>query len=105
MDIALVVLAIAVVAAALILAFAIVRGRPAAERSDPRLDSVITAQGAIGGQFQQTIAAQALLSQRIEALNQRLGESLKENTNKTAATLGSIGERLNVIDAAQKNIT
>jgi DNA recombination protein RmuC len=103
MDIALVILAFAVVAAALIVAFAVTRKRP--ERTDLRLDGVISAQGAIAGQFQQTIAAQNLLSQRIDALNQRLGESLKENTDKTAATLGSIGERLSVIDAAQKNIT
>jgi len=105
MDFALLILAIAVVAAALIVAFALVKARPAQLPPDARLDTVLSAQGAISGQFQQTIAAQNQLSQRIDALNQRLGESLKDTTDKTAATLGSIGERLTVIDEAQKNIT
>jgi DNA recombination protein RmuC len=106
MDIALLVLAVSVVAAAAILGFALTRRQPQAEptRPDPRLDTVISAQGAISAQFQQTVAAQNQLSQRIDALNQRLGESLKETTDKTAATLGSIGARLTVIDEAQKNI-
>jgi len=103
---------VAVVAAAGILAFAM-RGRgvvPAVEppRADPRLDSVLQGQGDILGRFQQSIDSQAalqrVLGERIDALNQRLGESLKESTDKTAATLGGIGERLTVIDQAQKNI-
>lgn len=112
MDLALIVLAVAVVAAAGIIAFAL-RGRggvPAIEppRPDPRLDSVLQGQGDILGRFQQNIDSQAALQrglgERIDALNQRLGESLKESTDKTAATLGGIGERLTVIDQAQKNI-
>src|SRR5215471_4216428 len=102
MEIAVLVLGLSIVAAALILAF--VR-RPMAERSDPRIDSLLASQGAISAQFQQTVAAQNQLSQRIDALNQRLGESLKETTDKTAETLGSIGTRLSAIDAAQQNIT
>src|ERR1700731_1467879 len=105
MDFALLILAIAVVAAALIVAFALVKARPALPQPDARLDTVLSAQGAISGQFQQTIAAQNQLSQRIDALNQRLGDSLKDTTDRTAATLGSIGERLTVIDEAQKKIT
>lgn len=102
MEIAVVVLGLSLVAAALILAFA--RKGPAG-RSDPRIDSLLSTQGAIAAQFQQTAASQNQLSQRIDALNQRLGESLKETTDRTAATLGSIGARLSVIDEAQKNIT
>src|ERR1700737_1851919 len=105
MDFALLILAISVVAAALIVAFALIRARTMRPQPDPRLDTMLAAQGAIAGQFQQTIAAQNQLSQRIDSLNQRLGESLRETTDKTAATLGSIGERLTVIDEAQKNIT
>jgi len=113
MDLALIVLAIAIVAAAGIVAFAM-RGRatpPPLEppRPDPRLDSVLQGQGDILGRFQQSIDSQAalqkVLGERIDALNQRLGDSLKESTDKTAATLGGIGERLTVIDQAQKNIT
>lgn len=114
MDFALILLAVAIVAAAAILAFALTRKAPpapapAAAALDPRLDSVLAAQGEIAGRFQQTIEAQGqlqlTLSQRIEALDKRLGETLKDSAEKTAQTLGSIGERLNVIDEAQKNIT
>jgi len=116
MELGLIVLGIAIVAAAAILAFAL-RGRgdptrpPAIEppRPDPRLDTVLQAQGDIAGRFQQTIAAQAelqkALSERIDALNQRLGETLSDSATKTAATIAGIGERLTVIDEAQKNIS
>ena len=97
MELALIVLAAAVVAGALILAFA--RPKPAAEQpADPRLDEVIRGQGAIAEQFRQTSA-------QVEALKQRLGDSLSENATKTAETLGGIGARLTVIDEAQKNIS
>src|SRR5262249_43813246 len=39
------------------------------------------------------------------ALKAQLGVSLTDSATRTAATISSIGERLNVIDAAQKNIT
>jgi DNA recombination protein RmuC len=103
MEIALVVLAVSVVGAATIVALALTQRRPG--RSDARIDALLASQGAVQAHFQQTTAAQNQLSQRIDALNQRLGDSLKETTDKTAATLGSIGERLTVIDEAQKNIT
>jgi DNA recombination protein RmuC len=105
MEIALGVLAISMVIAAAIVAFAVLRRQPAPEnRPDPRLDTLIGAQSAIVAKFEQTVAGQNQLSQRIDALNQRLGESLKETTDKTVETLGSIGARLTVIDEAQKNI-
>ena len=104
MEISLVVLALAILASAVTVGIA-ARRRAESQVPDPRLDSVLSAQGAIMAQFQQAVAAQNTLSQRMDALNQRLNESLKETTEKTATTLGSIGERLNVIDAAQKNIT
>lgn len=108
MEIGLIILAVAVVAAAAIFAFA--RPKPVAEaRSDPRLDTVISGQGAIAGQFQATLEAQAQLSrsmaERIEALDKRLGENLKESASKTGETLGGIQARLTVIDEAQKNIS
>jgi DNA recombination protein RmuC len=113
MDLAFVVLAIALVASAAIVAFA-VRGRappPPVEppRPDPRIDTLIAEQGRIGGQFTQTLAAQEALQKalgdRIDALNQRLGETLSDSATKTAATIAGIGERLTVIDEAQKNIS
>ncbi len=106
MDFALVLLAVAIVAAALIVGFAVAR-KPAA--SDPRIDTVIQAQGGIAERFQQTIEAQValqkMLSDRIDALNARLSETLQETSAKTAETLGGITTRLAVIDEAQKNIT
>ena len=99
MDLALIVLAVAVVVAALILAF--IRPKATAPEPltpDPRLDEVIRGQGAIAEQFRQT-------SVQVESLKQRLGESLSENATKTAETLGGIGARLSVIDEAHKNIS
>ena len=75
---------------------------------DPRLDRVIEAQGEIKGQFAQALAEQAelrrTLSAQVDALNQRVSASLADSATKTAATISSIGERLSVIDEAQKNI-
>jgi len=106
MDTTFIILAIALVGAAGIVAFAL--RRPQAQ-PDPRLDTVIAAQGEITGRFQQTIQAQAelqrTLAERIDALNKRLGDTLTEGTAKTGETLKNIGERLAVIDEAQKNIT
>ena len=98
MELALILLSIAVIAGAVILA--LVLRKPAAEPVvlDPRLDDIIRGQGAIAEQFRQTSA-------QVEALKARLGESLSENATKTAETLGGIGARLTVIDEAQKNIS
>jgi DNA recombination protein RmuC len=108
MEIGLIILAVAVVVAAAIFAFARPKAAPEA-RPDPRLDTVISGQGAIAGQFQATLEAQAQLSrslaERIEALDKRLGENLKESASKTGETLGGIQARLTVIDEAQKNIS
>ncbi|HEX4636453.1 MAG TPA: DNA recombination protein RmuC [Rhizomicrobium sp.] len=110
MDLALIVLAVAVVLGALILAFA--RPRAAVVElpaPDSRLDTLLAKQGEIGGQFTQTVAAQEaltrLLGERLEALEKRVGENLTDSATKTAATIAGIGERLTVIDQAQKNIS
>jgi len=106
MDFAYIILAGALVAAAAIVAFALRRAPP---RPDARMDDVIRGQGNIAGQFQQALDAQArlqtMLAERIEALDKRLGQSLSDSATKTAATISSIGERLTVIDEAQKNIS
>jgi len=98
------------VLAALILALVrpeTVAREPAA--SDPRLDTLLTKQGEIGGQFTQAVSAQEaltrLLGERLEALEKRVGEGLTDSATKTAATIAGIGERLTVIDEAQKNIS
>jgi DNA recombination protein RmuC len=110
MELALIVLAAAVVLGALILAFA----RPKVPKAelpapDPRLDTLLAKQGEIGGQFSQTVAAQEALTrtlgERLEALEKRMGENLTDTATKTAASIAGIGERLTVIDEAQKNIS
>lgn len=111
MDIAFAVLAAALFLSAALVAFALLRRKPEhgpAIAPDPRLDHVIEAQGKIAGQFSQTLQAQVALqkslSDRIDTLNARLGETLQETASKTAETLGGIQTRLSVIDEAQKNI-
>jgi len=100
MEIAVIILGAAVLIAAAVLAFARPKAVP-----DARLDAVISGQGAIAEQFRQTVAAQAALSQQVDALKEKLGESLSQTATKTAETLGGIGARLSVIDEAQKNIS
>jgi DNA recombination protein RmuC len=108
MEIGLIILGVAIVAAALILAFALRRPKATPVEPDSRLDTVLTKQGQITGQFQATVAAQELLArtlgERLEALEKRMGDSLKDSSEKTGTALGSITQRLNVIDQAQANI-
>ncbi len=107
MDLALIILAVAVVAAAAILAFIRRPAPPAAP--DTRLDAVLSGQGDIAGQFKAAIQASAelqrTLDERIAALDKRRGENLTDSATKTAASIAGIGERLVVIDEAQKNIS
>jgi DNA recombination protein RmuC len=109
MELALILLAAAVVLGAAILAFTL--RKPAVEPAvlDPRLDTLLAKQGEIGGQFTQTVAAQEALTrtlgERLEALEKRMGENLTDSATKTAASIAGIGERLVVIDEAQKNIS
>jgi DNA recombination protein RmuC len=110
MDAAYLILAISLVLSAALVAFAVLRPKTMpAIAPDPRLDHVIAAQGEIVGQFKQTIVAQAelqrTLSEQINALNRRVSDTLADSATKTAATITSIGERLTVIDDAQRNIT
>jgi len=90
----------------------VVFGRTRASSPDsltPRLEAITTSQNEIAGRFAQALAGQTelqnMLAQRLEALDRRLGEGLKESATKTAETLGGIQTRLVVIDEAQKNIS
>jgi len=94
----------------ILLTFFVIRGRTGAtDTLAPRLEALTTAQNEIAGRFAQALdgqnALQNMLAERIEALDRRLGESLKETATKTAETLGGIQTRLTVIDEAQKNIS
>jgi DNA recombination protein RmuC len=112
MDPAFLILAASFLISAGLMAYALLKRKPAPQpvvAPDPRLDHVIEAQGKITGQFTQTLEAQSALqktlSDRLDSLNARLGETLNESASRTAETLGGIQTRLSVIDEAQKNIT
>jgi DNA recombination protein RmuC len=102
MELGLIVLAVAVVAAAAI--FALAR-RPAPAAPDQRLDTVLQGQATIAEQFRGTATAQAALTAQIDALKEKLGTSLADSAQKTGETFASISERLSVIDQAQQGIT
>jgi DNA recombination protein RmuC len=112
MNSSLIILTVAVVAAALVVvAYLVLTGRGSKDsaRLDSQLQSLAATQNEIVGRFAQALegqtALQTMLAGRIDALDLRLGASLKETADKTAETLGGIQTRLTVIDEAQKNIT
>jgi DNA recombination protein RmuC len=109
MDLAYIILAGALVVSAALVVFALRRPAAAPVPPDPRLDTVIAAQGEIVGQFRQTVAQQAELQRtvtdQIAALTKQMSDSLTDNSTKTAASVADIGARLTTIDEAQKNIT
>jgi DNA recombination protein RmuC len=78
------------------------------EAISPRLEALAAAQSEIAGRFAQALAGQTelqtMLAGRLDALDRRLGDSLKETASRTAETLGGIQTRLSIIDEAQKNI-
>lgn len=113
MSAGLILLAACIVAVALVAGAYLSRSRggdrDAAVRLESRLGSLAAMQNEIAGRFAQALegqtALQTMLAGRMDALDLRLGASLKETADKTAETLGGIQTRLTVIDEAQKNIT
>jgi DNA recombination protein RmuC len=79
---------------------------------ESKLRELATAQSEIAGRFSQAIESQArsqselqrAVAERLEALDKRLGDNLKDTASKTAETLGGLQTRLTVIDEAQKNL-
>ena len=75
--------------------------------------SVLRTQSELAGRFDQLSAdsearqssLNQLLNERLDSVSKRLGDSLTQTSTKTAETLGELRKHLNVIDAAQKNIT
>lgn len=98
----------------------IVRGRrraeeaeAAAELADQRMDEIARLQAETAGQVmamgQMLHAKQSELQQavhtRLDAVTDRLGQSMQATTKQTTENLAKLNERLAVIDNAQKNIT
>lgn len=114
-------LAIGLIIVVVIAAVVVLLLRPPAPVTDPaaeqrmvalnsRLDGMATWLQNAHGQLQQTVQAsqsqfQQTVSQRLDAVTARLGESLTASTNTTAEHLQNLHARLAVIDSAQKNIT
>ena len=79
---------------------------------ETRLRELAAAQNEIAGRFSQAIESQSrsqtdlqrAVAERLEALDSRLGENLKESAAKTAETLGGLQLRLELIDTAQKSL-
>ena len=79
---------------------------------EARLRELAAAQNEIAGRFSQAIESQSrsqsdlqrAVAERLEALDNRLGENLKESAAKTAETLGGLQLRLGLIDEAQKSL-
>lgn len=80
---------------------------------EAKLRDLAAAQNEIAGRFSHAIESQTksqselqrAIAERLEALDKRLGDNLKETAAKTAETLGGLTTRLSVIDEAQKNLT
>jgi DNA recombination protein RmuC len=80
---------------------------------ESKLRDLAAAQNEIAGRFSQAIESQSksqgdlsrAVAERLEALDKRLGDNLKDTAAKTAETLGGLQTRLSVIDEAQKNLT
>ena len=80
---------------------------------EAKLRELAAAQNEIAGRFSHVIESQVksqselqrAVAERLEALDKRLGDNLKETAAKTAETLGGLQTRLSVIDEAQKNLT
>jgi len=79
---------------------------------ETRLRELAAAQNEIAGRFSQAIESQSrsqgdlqrAMAERLEALDNRLGENLKETAARTAETLGGLQLRLGLIDEAQKSL-
>src|SRR5882672_366712 len=80
---------------------------------ESKLRELAAAQSEIAGRFSQAIESQSksqsdlqrTVAERLESLDKRLGENLKDTASKTAETLGGLQARLTIIDEAQKNLT
>ncbi len=125
MEIALIVLAVAVLAGAAIVAWAVLRGDDeGTDETGRRIEQLVASQQALTGQLtsltdQQAASAAATakavqesserltksMNDRLEKVQDRMGESLQKSSKETSESVTKLTERLTVIDQAQQNIT
>ncbi len=68
-------------------------------------DAAAAAQAALGGSLNDRLdAISKAVTERLDVVSQGVGENLSSSAEKTAETLGDLRQRLDIIDAAQKNI-
>lgn len=125
MEIALVVLAVAILIGAAIVAWAVLRGGDEDDsEANRRIEQLVASQQALTGQLtslteQQAASAAATakavqesserltksVNDRLEKVQDRMGDSLQKSSKETAESVTKLTERLTVIDQAQQNIT
>ncbi len=71
-------------------------------RNNAQADALAEKMAELSGRLQQT---QSGVNERLDALAGRLGDGLREQTEKTGDHLKELHERLAIIDTAQKNLT
>jgi DNA recombination protein RmuC len=124
-EIALIVLAVAVLAGAAIVAWAVSRGDDeGTDETGRRIDQLVASQQALTGQLTSLTDQQAAstaatakavqesserltksMNDRLEKVQERMGESLQKSSKETSESVTKLTERLTVIDQAQQNIT
>jgi DNA recombination protein RmuC len=124
-EIALVVLAVAILIGAAIVAWSVLRGGDEEDgEANRRIEQLVASQQALTGQLtslteQQAASAAATakavqesserlttsVNDRLEKVQDRMGDSLQKSSKETAESVTKLTERLTVIDQAQQNIT
>ncbi|VAV88790.1 DNA recombination protein RmuC [hydrothermal vent metagenome] len=96
-----------------ILGFFLIRGQDSSRNSNARQHQMMQTMAALEGRLNQMSEQSArhaaevnrTLSERLDKVSQRMGDSLEKSTKDTTDSLGELKTRLAVIDQAQKNIT
>ncbi|NOZ64997.1 MAG: DNA recombination protein RmuC [Alphaproteobacteria bacterium] len=97
----------------IILGVFLIKGQGRNRNSEAQQHQMMQAMAALEGRLNQMSAQSAkdaaevnrTLSERLDKVSQRLGDSLEKTTKNTTDSLGELKTRLAVIDQAQKNIT
>ncbi len=114
-DIAIVavLVAFAAIVAVAVLAILLWRSGKRAQVEDPAMGELTRAQAEAAARLEGAIRLlassqsqlQRSVNERLDSVSHRLGDSLEKTKQSTAENLQKLGERLAVIDRAQKNIT
>jgi DNA recombination protein RmuC len=84
-----------------------------ADELEERLSEVLRMQSESSGRFseigQALVGRQAemtrAVNERLDSVNQKVGQSMEQTTRKTVESLSALHERLGIIDSAHKNLT